>query len=56
MKPDLILLFNRKPKAIQIRNVTATTEKSGRIISSGNTEFILTENKKIIGNVANKNG
>jgi len=56
MKPDLILLFNRKPKVIQIKNVTTITKNSGRIISSGNTESTLTENKKIMGYMANKNG
>jgi len=54
MKPDLILFFNRKPKAIQIRKVTTITKNSGKIISSRNTEFTLTENKKIIGYMANK--
>jgi len=34
----------------------AITKNNGKIISSGNTEFTLKENKKIIGNMANKNG
>ena len=56
MKPDFILFFNRKPKVIQTRNVITSTKNSGKIISSANTEFTLTENKKIIGYIANKKG
>jgi len=32
------------------------TENSGKTISLGSTESTLTENKAIIGNMANKNG
>ena len=56
MNPDFILLFNTKLIAIQIRNVMRITNNKGKMISLGYTEPTLLENKKIIGNMANKNG
>ena len=56
MNPDFILLFNTKLIAIQIRNVIRITNNKGKMISFGYTELTLIENKKIIGNMANKNG
>ena len=56
MNPDFILLFNTKLIAIQIRNVIKITNNKGKMISLEYTELILLENKKIIGNMANKKG
>ncbi len=56
MNPDFILLFNTKLIVIQTRNVIRITNNKGKMISFGYTELTLIENKKIIGNMANKNG